>query len=292
MKIAFIINPIAGKNRKKDIVPIIKQYFNKSKYKYCIKYTKGIRDAEIITKKFLNDGYRIIVAVGGDGTIKEVSNGIIDRNEGILGIIPMGTGNDLVRTLDIPLDIDKSIKRIINGQIKEINIANVKNDIFLNVFSIGIDAEIVENTKIFKSFFSGKLAYTMGILRTLFMFKSKNIVIECNGEKIEKEILLVAVGNGRYYGGGMKICPMADITDDKLDICIIKNMSKWKILFLFPLAFNGKHKKLKKYVRFIKASSLRIYSKNKLLLNIDGEINTIQGNIDIHINMRRLKVLI
>jgi len=292
MKIAFIVNPIAGKNRKKDIAPFIKSELDKTNYEYTIIYTKGINDASVITKEYIDKKYEVIVAVGGDGTVREVASGISDENKGILGIIPMGTGNDLARTLNIPLDIRESIKRIVKRNIKEINIGISQDNIFLNVASIGFDAEIVENTKIFKGFLKGKAAYTMGILRTLFTFKSKNIKIEYDGIKRDENILLVAVANGRFYGGGMKICPKADITDNQLDVCIIKNIAKFKLLFLFPSVYNGKHGKYDKYVEFIRVSSLKIYSKNEVVLNVDGDIFKTNGLIDFNLDIKNLNIIV
>lgn len=292
MKIAFIINPIAGKNRKKDITPLIKQELKNTDIEYSIKYTEGVKDAERITKKYLDDDYGVVVAVGGDGTVREVASGLVSKSKGILGVIPMGTGNDLARTLGIPLDIKEAIKRIIKKEVKQIDIGDSKNNIFLNVASIGFDAEIVENTKIFKGFLKGKAAYTMGILRTLFTFKSKDVIIEYDGNKRKEKVLLIAVANGRYYGGGMKICPQADIADNKLDICIIKNIAKLKLLFLFPLVYNGKHGKIKKYVEFIKVSTLKIQSDRELFLNIDGDIIKTKGLINFNLDAKNLNIIV
>lgn len=292
MKIAFIINPVAGRNRKKDIVPIIKNKFKNIYYKYIITHTKDIDDARLITMKYLKQDYKIIVAIGGDGTVREVASGIKEMNKGILGIIPMGTGNDLARTLNIPLSPDKALDRILDHNIRNINIAKVEQNKFLNVASIGIDAEIVKNTRIFKGLFKGKLAYTLGVLRTLFIFKPKSVTIKYDDIEKNEKVLLVAVANGNYYGGGMMISPNSKIDDNQLDICIIKNISKIKLLFLFPSVYNGKHGKYKKYVKFISANSLKIYSKEKIFLNVDGDILEKKGLIQFDLYNKNIKVIV
>lgn len=292
MKIAFIINPIAGKNRKKDITPIIKNKMDNTDYEYIIVHTKNIDDARIMTKQYLEDKYGIIVGVGGDGTIREVASGIKEMDRGILGIIPMGTGNDLARTLDIPLKPNEALEKIIKGKIKKINMGKVESNIFLNVASIGFDAEIVKNTRIFKGIFKGKLAYTMGILRTLLIFKSKNVSIEYNNIKRNEKILLMAVANGNYYGGGMKITPEAKIDDGQLDICIIKDISRLKLLFLFPSVYNGKHGKYKKYVEFIRVESLKVYLEKEAFLNIDGDIINKKGLIKFDFYNEDINIII
>jgi len=292
MKILFIINPVAGKNRKKDIIPIIKNKFKSTDHKYIITQTKDIDDARLITMKYLKQDYEIIVAIGGDGTVREVASGIKEMNKGILGIIPMGTGNDLARTLNLPLSPSKALDRILDYNIKNINIANVEENKFLNVASIGFDAEIVKNTKIFKGLFKGKLAYTLGVLRTLFIFKPKSVTIKYNDIEKNEKILLVAVANGNYYGGGMMISPNSNIDDNQLDICIIKNISKIKLLFLFPSVYNGKHGKYKKYVEFISVNSLKIHSKEKIFLNIDGDILEKKGLIQFDLYNKNIKVIV
>ncbi|MGO1369381.1 MAG: diacylglycerol/lipid kinase family protein [Senegalia sp. (in: firmicutes)] len=292
MKIAFIINPIAGKNRKKDIKPIIEMHISNSHYEYIIVYTDGIDDARILTKNFLDENYEIIVGVGGDGTIREVASGIKEKGKGILGIIPMGTGNDLARSLNVSLNINEALKRIIRGKTKEVNIGLAEENIFLNVASIGLDAEIVKNTKLFKGIFKGKVAYTMGILRTLLIFKSKEVTIEYNNIKRDEKILLIALANGKYYGGGIKITPQAKIDDNKLDICIIKEIPKFKLLFLFPSVYNGNHGKYKKYVEFIRVDSFNIDTKDEVFLNIDGDILSKKGLIKFNLYEKNINIII
>lgn len=291
MKISFIINPVAGKNRKRDISPIIKNYMKNKKYDYKILKTEYKKHAEELTKEYIDLGYNIVVAVGGDGTVREVATGIIYKKKGILGIIPMGTGNDLARSLQIPLRIEEAIQKIINKNLKEIDIGKAGKSIFLNVASIGFDAEIVRNTKKYKKYLKGKLAYTFGLLKTLFKYKPKKIKIKHNGIEREEKVLLIASANGKFYGGGMKICPKADIMDEELDVCLIKNISMVKLFFLFPSVYNGKHGKFKKYVEFFRVSNLEIYSENDICLNIDGDIINSKGRIYFGLTSNKLKII-
>lgn len=218
------------------------------------------------------DNYKLIVAVGGDGTVNEVAKGIINKRQGILGIIPGGTGNDMARSLGIPLNPKEALKLILKGNKKEIDIGRVNSYDFLNISSAGFDAEVVINNEKIKKRFKSHISYAISVVYTLFTYKNKNVTIKINGKTFNEKILLLAVGNGKYYGGGMKILPMAQIDDGYLDICLISNISKLLSLYLFPTIFNGHHIKYKKYVKIYKAKSVTITSKEEFLLNIDGDV--------------------
>ncbi|WP_202707131.1 diacylglycerol/lipid kinase family protein [Sporosalibacterium faouarense] len=272
MKILFIINPIAGRNKSTDIAKLIKAKMSDSNKEYKIEYTRAPRHAIALTKKGLKENYGTIVAVGGDGTINEVAEGILNIGYGNLGLLPMGTGNDLAKSLGLVMDPAKALDVIIKGELHTIDAGKVDGRIFLNVGSIGFDAEIAKNTENIKTLFKGKIAYILGLLVTLFKYRNKKVCIELDGEILEEEILLVAIGNGKYYGGGMKICPSAELNDGYFDVCIIDKISKLKLLFIFPSVFKGNHLKHTKYVKNYKANEVKIKSKDRMYINIDGEV--------------------
>ncbi|MTI68515.1 MAG: diacylglycerol kinase family lipid kinase [Firmicutes bacterium] len=288
MSLLFIVNPIAGKGRAKGIIPVIERYLNNSNKKYEILITKEAGQATEFTIDGLTRGYKKIIAVGGDGTINEVNKGLISKGYGILGIIPAGTGNDLARTLKISEDPIKALDLIIKGTNKKINLAEVKGNIFLNVASVGFDAEIVENVKKIKRYLRSKFAYTLGLLKTLITYKYKHLDIVLDNKEIKEKVLLVAVANGKYYGGGMKICPKADIEDEYLHVCLIKKLPKLKLFFIFPSVFKGTHIKYNKYVSFHKTKNLKIKSKEDAMINIDGDI--IKGDKEVNFRISDKKV--
>ncbi len=289
-KILFIINPVAGGGRARHMKLIIDDIMKDNEIKYDIVLTTKPKDATNISKAAIQKGYDTLVAVGGDGTVNEVAMGILESGAGTLGIIPSGTGNDLARTLDIPFDPKEAIDIIINGSKKKIDVGLVNNNLFLNIASIGLDSEVARNTEKIKKRIKSKIAYIIGVLNTLFSFKDKKIKLEIDDTPMDKNIFLVAVGNGKYYGGGLKILPMAIAEDGYFHVCVINKASKIKLLFLFPSIFKGKHIKFKKDVEIFKAKKIRIITEDKTYLNVDGEIYDIERETLFTINDERLAV--
>ncbi len=289
-RILFIINPVAGGGKAKKLLPVIDKYMVKTGKIYDIVLTSRPKEATIISKQAIEKGYTTIVAVGGDGTINEVAIGILESGKGTLGIIPSGTGNDLARTLNIPFDPIEAMDIIIKGNKKQIDIGFVNNNPFLNIASIGLDSEVVKNTEKIKIRIRSRIAYVIGVLSTLFNFKDKRVQLEIDDVSMDKNIFLIAVGNGKYYGGGLKILPMAIAEDGYFHVCVINKASKIKLLFLFPSIFKGKHIKFRKDVEIFKAKKIKIVTEDKTYLNIDGEIYDNEKETLFKVGDKRLTV--
>ena len=291
MNTLFIVNPVAGKNKTKKLIPLIKEKMDKTNIKYNITLTTRPMEATTIAINALDEGYDVIVAVGGDGTVNEVARGIVEKKRGILGVIPAGTGNDLARSLDLPMDPETVLDLIIKGNHKKIDIGIIGDKSFINVAGIGFDTEVLNSARSIKKYLRGKFAYTFGVVKTLFTYKSKAVKITLDDKEIDREILLVAIGNGKYYGGGMKICPNASIEDGYFDICIVKKLPKLMLLFIFPSVFLGKHIKIKKYVDMYRAKNVNITTQDKIYLNIDGEIKDVRKEISFELNEKSISVI-
>lgn len=289
--ILFIVNPIAGGGKSEEFVPLIKESMEQSKRKYKIIMTREPKEAISLASYASMKGYETIVAVGGDGTINEVASGILSSGIGTLGIIPGGTGNDLARTLNIPNDPKKAIETILKGNKKKIDVGFANDNMFLNIASIGLDSEIVKNTEKIKSKIRGRFAYMLGLFNTLFKYRNKKIQVQLDNIIIDEEIMLFAVGNGKYYGGGMKICPMAIIEDGYFHVCVVKKAPKIKLLLFFPLIFKGIHTKFKKNVDIYKAREIKVKTNEKTYLNIDGEIFEVDGEAIFTIVNRGIDVV-
>lgn len=275
-KILFVVNPIAGGGRSKKIIDDIKDIMDESSREYNIVWTMKAREGIRLSRKGIEKGFRTIVAVGGDGTVNEIALGILEAGKGRLGIIPSGTGNDLARSLNIPFSIEGAIKLILEGEEKYIDIGIVNNKLFLNIASIGFDAEVVRNTQMIKKKIKSSIAYTISVIYTFINFKNRKISLEVDGELVEEDAFLVAIGNGRYYGGGIPILPRAFMDDGYLHICIIKDVSKLIFLRYFLKILKGRHEEIKSHVSFLKAKNIKVTTKGKTYLNVDGEIYDIK----------------
>lgn len=289
-KILFIINPVAGSGKAKGLIPLIKEIMDKYKKDYDIKLTKRPKEAINIAEDSV-ENYEITVAVGGDGTVNEVARGLINKGKGTLGIVPGGTGNDMAKSLGISIEPVEALETLCRGLRKNIDIGRINGSNFLNIASVGFDAEVVKNNIKIKKVIKSGISYAFSVIYTLLNFKRKKLKITIDDDILEEKTILLAVGNGKYYGGGMKILPMAKIDDEYLDICIVSNISKLKLLLLFPTIFKGNHIKYKKHVKMYKGKTIIVETEDNIYVNIDGEIVSEIKKIEFSMEDKKLNVV-
>lgn len=291
MEHIFIINPAAGKGKSIELVPFIEECFRDKAENAIIKTTQYPGHATEIAREYAAKGRCRIYSVGGDGTVNEIVNGIAGTDAS-LGIIPTGSGNDFVRSfIKEKMDIKDMIVRTINGEDKNIDLARVNEKYYINISSVGFDANVVYNADKFKKVpgITGSMAYLISIIYTIFLKKVCDVRIDIDGKKIEQKLILAAIANGRYYGGGIIPTPDAKIDDGLLDICLVRDISRIKMFSLFPKYIKGQHEQLKQ-VSFYKARKISIESKDMLCLNIDGEIVE-ERNIRFEILEKSIKII-
>jgi diacylglycerol kinase (ATP) len=269
----FIINPNAGKGHAPYLKDIIKDCFKDRNEEFIIEVTKAPGDATKIAKKYVNsDNYRVY-SVGGDGTLNEVVNGMVNSKSS-LATIPTGSGNDFLRTIynGKKIKLKEMILANIQGEEKLIDLAKINDRYFINISSVGFDADVVNTARKFKKLplITGSTAYFMSIIVTIFQNKKRILDMEIDDNKLQDRMMLVAAGNGRYYGGGMKALPKADFQDELLDICLIHSMSRLRIFSLFPKYMKGNHDTIKE-VTFKKIKKAIIKSEDTFPINADGE---------------------
>lgn len=274
----FIVNKISGNGRALKIWEQIEKKLKEKNVYYCVRFTQKSKHATLLVQELIRkENVTVVVAVGGDGTIHEVINGLVGTNIPI-GIIPAGSGNDFSRGLGIPLKHDDALERILSGKPQIIDIGNINSTYFCTVAGIGFDGEVAQTTnvsiykKICNFIWMGKISYIISALLVLIRYKPMNISIMIDKKlyKIPK-VWLIAVANLPFYGGGLVICPKAESNDGLFDICIVQEMSKWEFLCVFPLVFKGNHTSSPS-IRIIKGKELEIYSPVPLLIHGDGEV--------------------
>jgi len=274
MKHIFIINPAAGKGKSLELIPFIEEYFKDEAEEFVTRVTEYSGHATEIAKEYASSSKCRIYSIGGDGTVNEIVNGIAGT-ESSLGVIPTGSGNDFIRSFQTQFDLKDMIVSTINGEEKCIDLAKVNDKYFINISSIGFDANVVYNADKFKKVpgVTGSMAYLISIIYTIFKKKICNINIDIDGKKMELKLLLAAVANGKYYGGGIIPTPDAKLDDGLFDICLVTDMRRMQMFSLFPKYMKGLHAQLKQ-VSFYKGKKISIESQENLCLNIDGEIFT------------------
>lgn len=292
MKHLFIINPAAGKGTALKYVAKINEIFKTKDEEYEILVTEGEGHAvEIVRDRVLKDQY-IVYSIGGDGTLNEVLNGIID-SDSTLAVIPAGSGNDFIRSITKGNTLKEILEKTMNGSIQAIDVAKLNNRYYINIASVGFDAVVAGNARKYKKkkFISGSMAYIVGVIEAFIKFRSIKASFEVNDKTYEDEMYLIAVANGKCYGGGLKIAASADVSDGLLDIYAIKKPSIISLIRFCVRVLRGKDISDIPEVNFIRCKKMRINCEDDVMLNIDGELSLVK-EINIELIHKAVNVMI
>lgn len=279
-----IINPNAGVGLGGREWYIIENVLRSYQLKFHPVFTEAKGHAIRIAEKGINDGFRNIIVVGGDGTMNEVINGCFHQNtcptsDLNLSMITVGTGNDWGRMFRIPTNYQDAVKVILEKKtcLQDTGVAyyhsNGKTDkrYFINIAGLGFDALVARRTNRQKEKGrGGKAIYLWSLLISLLSYKHTRAQIEINGQKINHKVFTLSLGIGRYSGGGMMQTPEALPDDGLFDITVIKKLSKAEVVRSLKLLYNGlilKHPKVEGY----KGKDISIESEPLMHLELDGE---------------------
>jgi diacylglycerol kinase (ATP) len=276
-EVFLVINSVAGNGRvEKRWRDKIKPLLDSTELEYDFEFTSHPQHAIEIARTRINEGYKIICSVGGDGTANEVLNGILQaKKPGIFSAIPVGTG-DASTAYGIPEgDLEAAVQCLVTGQNKSFDVGYCEkaDRYFMGVASMGFDAEVADReNKGSKRF--GSRSYQFALVRTIAKFKPYVLSVRVDGEQtIEKEKrILLAIGNGKRYGGGMHICPNAEVTDGKFSVTEVRKISRITLSRFFSTVYSGNHL-AHKSVETFEGESIHVNShKKKCLYQVDGEI--------------------
>jgi len=278
----LIVNPAAGAGKTGKHWPRIKSFLQKIGVRFENDLTEAPGHAVELARAAVGKGYRLIVSVGGDGTINEVVNGMYDAG-GLknvqLGIIGTGTGGDYIRTLGVSRDYREACEHLLHPVPMTVDLGMVTHDIngqkcrrlFTNFAGLGFDAEVVRaTTKKFKKLGSVP-SYLLGLVTTLVTYHNRDLTISIDGKTEERKVCTVIMSNGKYGGGSMFIAPQADIKDGLFDVVIIGDVSKPDLLASLPRIYRGTHLTHPK-VTLKRAREVEIQSKQRIALQADGEL--------------------
>ena len=214
----------------------------------------------------------LVIIGGGDGTLNAAADALVETQLP-LGILPLGTANDLARTLEIPNSLPEACEIIAKGQVRRIDLGWVNGKYFFNVASMGLSVQITERlTKETKRRW-GIFAYAITALQALWKARPFRAEIRIEGESIRVKTVQIAVGNGRYYGGGMAVAHDATIDDRRLDLYSLELKHWWQIIALLPAMRGGRHTDFPG-VRALRGQEIQVYTNKPRPINTDGEITT------------------
>lgn len=258
MKYIFIVNPESAKGNAMKIIGNIEKVCKQEHIEYEVCYTLAQGDATRLAQSYKDDE-NIIYAVGGDGTLSEVLNGVIGTKNKI-GIIPAGSGNDFYRT----------VKELAKAEI-ESDVGVVNGKYFLNIACVGIDAEVANNVPLMKKKnVKVKNLYTASILYTFTHFKFKQIHFKSQEKDEKGNFTILSICNGRYYGGGYNISPKASLEDNYFDVYYINKLILPSIINLLLKLKKGKLEQDKRTNHF-KTNNITVTSEEPIRFNVDGE---------------------
>lgn len=211
-----------------------------------------------------------VLVCGGDGTLNSAAKGMIETGLP-MGIIPIGTANDLARTLGIPTNLEQAVDVIIAGQCRAIDVGEVNGHPFFNVASIGVSAELAKGLTSETKRRWGKLGYAIAALKVLVRARPFRAMIVSKDTTARVRTLQIAVGNGRHYGGGMTVEENASIFDRHLDLYSLEMGSVWKLALMGGSFREGSHGAWKE-VRTIRCTEFDIRTRKPRPINLDGEL--------------------
>ena len=265
----LIVNLIAGRGRCKALFPKVKAGLDRRGFEYDLHYTNEPQEATDVAKMGIEAGYRRIVAMGGDGTINEVVNGLIG-SDAVLDVIPAGTGNDFIRMLGIPSDPVRALNVLENSAERTMDLGHIADTrYFVNGVGIGLDAHVARDVLQMERL-HGAAAYVVAASKAVFSFNAFPVSIRSADWEFDLTCLSLGVANGIYAGGGFKLAPKASIEDSLIDIAAIGDFPKLQRLIRLPQARAGKHLRLGN-VHYRQLAEAEISSEDKLVAHVDGE---------------------
>lgn len=266
----LVANPIAGGGKTKVLLPQVERFFKNSGAKYDLYLTRGPGDAIGAAAAAAKEGFDIVVAVGGDGTVNEVLNGIVGT-KAVLAAFPGGKGNDFATAVNMPADPETAVKALLAARIKAIDLGRVMERYFINSVGVGFDAAVAERVNRGVKPFKGTSAYIYTFFEKVFFYKPVEMEIDLGEGFYQATPLLVAVGIGQAYGGGMKVVPDAVLDDGLFDVCIMEKMNPFKLIYHFPKVFSGTLKNIDQ-AGMHRTKEIKLKLSESRPLHLEGEV--------------------
>lgn len=280
----MIVNPVAANGTVGKRWPQIRDILQAEGGQFDASFTEGPNHATELAREALSAGYRTIVAVGGDGTLNEVVNGLaiegmIDPTVN-LGIIPGGTGADSVRTLGIPHDYRVACQRLLRGKPDGIDLGLITcvsegrevQRYFINVAGLGFDGEVAERTNRSSKALGGTIPFLSSLFVKLLTYQNKTVEVTLDSQqRLQQKANSVIVCNGRYVAGGMHIGPHAALDDGLFDVIVIGDTNRLDIVANVPRIYRGTHLSHPKVDEY-HARKVQVKAKERTLLQADGEL--------------------
>ena len=287
----FIINPAAGsRNRTDAYSEVIHRLCREQKLDYEVRVSTAPGECTRIAKEAAETGkeYRIY-ACGGDGTLNEVVQGAAGHENVAVTVFSGGSGNDFAKLFDEP-EAFFSLERLLDAQEVTFDLIKCNEDFSLNICSVGLDARIGTDVSYYKRLplLHGYSAYVASTVVNVVKGISEHYVVELDGQVIDKNLTMICVCNGRYYGGGFNPVPEADPTDGKLDVLLVDKVSRLQVAGVVGKYKAGRYPELPHLVTHYRTDRVKITCDKPTPINLDGELR-VADVVDMSIAQEKLR---
>ncbi len=276
--VVVVVNPRAGRSRAMRQLPLLQhlltQMSQQTGFRWRLLQSEYPGHAAELARQAAQQGASIVVAAGGDGTCGEVAGGILNTGAR-LGILPLGTGNDFARCVGIADKLPAAVENLLAGKPRPVDLGLVENSAgrryFLNIAGCGFDAAVAQRVNRGYRLLHGTAAYVAAVLQTILTFRPALLRVHLDVQTVQHRALLCSVANAQYYGGGMRIAPLAQIDDGWLDVCLVRAVPKVEFVRMFPRVFSGTHIH---HPHFLMYRARRVYveSTPAVPVLVDGDV--------------------
>lgn len=289
-RIFFIVNPVSGVNhaRKSMLAEAVASVFDPQQFECVIRHSESAQHVKELSNEAARAGFDVIVAVGGDGTLNHVVKGLIG-NDSVLAVVPAGSGNGLARHMNIPIDIEQSLRLIVQGKTQFIDTVSINDDLFVSIAGVGFDALVAKRfsqvTR--RGFFS----YFRIVTNEYTWYRPRKYRMEIDGKQVVRQALFVSFANTNQFGYNTIISPEARIDDGLVDVCIVK-----KVPLLYAPRVVGmlitRRVDSSGFVEIIRARKIRLTRNKNRVVNIDGEPVKLTKDLEISVNPLSIRMII
>jgi diacylglycerol kinase (ATP) len=299
-KATVILNPTAGRGAGERLRSRILELLRSYDLDFELATTSAPGHAVALARDAVAEGQRAIVAVGGDGTAHEVLNGLVQATDGVdgcvLGVLPIGTGNDFAVGAGLPLDLQEACQVVARGQTRALDIGWVQADneearYFGNGVGIGFDAVVnIESRKLKR--LRGFLLYLVAVFRTLaFYYHAPTVHVRMDGQEISQPSLMISIMNGHRFGGGFNMTPGSQMDDGLLDLCLTGKVARLQMVGFVPRFMRGTHV-TDPHVSMHQAREVTVVCETPWASHVDGEIYGVGGRrYEMTLLPQRLRLL-
>lgn len=280
MNYYFIVNPASGRGKGASIGRELEERLQYLNLDYKLVYTHAPMQAIDLAQKAAQS-FECIVAVGGDGTLNEVVNGMAET-DAVLGLLPVGSGNDFARVISLQSKLEDALNTLLKGRKKPFDLGKANGRYFHNGLGIGFDAWVVHTSLKVKRL-RGNAIYLYSVLKTLMKYKPGTLQLQFNDRTYMQDYFMVTIGNGTSLGGGFYLTPDAQIDDGLFDICLIQNMPIVSILKNLLKVYSGTHKEDPR-VDILRTRQVKINADEPFAAHLDGELLSMQLK-DLHVEL-------